>query len=100
MSSSSAIPSLLMSGGGGHLIAALSTFIGFVATAVWSLVAFTIHQRRAGPDKEDGVFFQQQVVYRNQGSSAHGVTYDGMSWRFSCEFATRGIVYRRQLCAR
>jgi hypothetical protein len=33
------------------------------------LVAFTIHQHRAGPDKEDGVFFQQQVVYRNQGSS-------------------------------
>ena len=53
----------------GWLIATLSTFIGFVATAVWSLVAFTIHQRRAGPDKEDGVFFQQQVVYRNQGSS-------------------------------
>jgi len=54
---------------GGYLIAALSTFIRFVATAVWSLVAFTIHQRCAGPDKEDGVFFQQQVVYRNQGSS-------------------------------
>jgi hypothetical protein len=48
-----------MSGGVDYLIAALSTFIGFVATAVWSLVAFTIHQRRVGPDKADGVFFQQ-----------------------------------------
>ena len=54
---------------GGYLIAALSTFIGLVGTAVWSLLAFTIHQCRAGPDKEDGVFFQQQVVYRNQGST-------------------------------
>jgi hypothetical protein len=59
-----------MSGGvGGYLIAALSTFIGFVATAVWSLIAFTIHQCRTGPDKEDDVFFQQQAVYRDQGSA-------------------------------
>ena len=58
-----------MSGWVGYLIAALSIFVGFVVTAVWSLIAFTIHQRRAGPAKRDGVFFQQQVVYRNQGSS-------------------------------
>jgi hypothetical protein len=54
---------------GGYLIAALSTFIGLVGTALWSLLAFTIHQYRAGPDKEDAVFFQQQVVYRNQAST-------------------------------
>jgi hypothetical protein len=54
---------------GGHLIAALSTFIGFVGTALWSLLAFAIHQYRAAPDSEDAVFFQQQVVYRNQAST-------------------------------
>ena len=54
---------------GGHLIAALSTFIGLVGTALWSLLAFAIHQYRAAPDNEDAVFFQQQVVYRNQAST-------------------------------
>jgi hypothetical protein len=53
----------------GHLIAALSTFIGLVGTALWSLLAFAIHQYRASPDNEDAVFFQQQVVYRNQASA-------------------------------
>jgi len=53
---------------GGYLIAALSTFIGLVGTALWSLIAFIIHQCRARPCEEDGVFFQQQVVYRNQGT--------------------------------
>ncbi len=47
----------------------MSTFIGLVGTALWSLLAFAIHQYRAGPDKEDAVFFQQQVVYRNQAST-------------------------------
>ena len=42
---------------GGHLIAALSTFIGLVGTALWSLLAFAIHQYRAAPDNEDAVFF-------------------------------------------
>jgi hypothetical protein len=54
---------------GGHLIAALSTFIGLVGTALWSLLAFAIHQYRAAPDNEDAVFFQQQVVYRSQAST-------------------------------
>src|SRR5271170_751064 len=54
---------------GGYLIAASSTFIGLVGTALWSLVALAIHQYRAGPDKQDAVFFQQQVVYRNQAST-------------------------------
>jgi hypothetical protein len=54
---------------GGHLIAALSTFIGLVGTALWSLLAFAIHQYCASPDNEDAVFFQQQVVYRNQASA-------------------------------
>lgn len=54
---------------GCHLIAALSTFIGLVGTTLWSLHAFAIHQYRAAPDNEDAVFFQQQVVYRNQASA-------------------------------
>jgi hypothetical protein len=32
---------------GGYLIAALSTFVGFVGTATWAIVAFSIHQSRA-----------------------------------------------------
>jgi hypothetical protein len=64
----SAIPSHLILGGGSHLIAALSIFIGLVGTALWSLAAFVIHQCRATPNNEDAVFFQQQVVYRNQAS--------------------------------
>jgi hypothetical protein len=55
---------------GGYLIAALSTFVGLVGTALWSLTAFIVHQYRARPGEEDGVFFHQQVVYRNQGSTA------------------------------
>lgn len=54
---------------GSYLIAALSTFIGLVGTALWSLLAFVIHQCRVSRDNEDAVYFQQQVVYRNQGST-------------------------------
>jgi hypothetical protein len=53
---------------GGYLIAALSTFVGFVGTATWAIVAFSIHQSRARTGKADLLFAQQQVVYRNQGS--------------------------------
>jgi hypothetical protein len=69
---------------GGRLIAALSTFVGFVGAATWTIVAFTIHQFRAKPDKHDGVYFQQQAVYRNSGS-APGALWDIFcicwSWR-------------------
>src|SRR5690348_12594028 len=53
---------------GVYLIAALSTFVGLVGTALWSIVAFSIHQCRAKPDNDNAVFFQQQIIYRNQGT--------------------------------
>ena len=54
------------------LVSALSTFVAIVAGSFWSLLAFVIHQWRARPGEEDGVYFQQQVVYRNP-MSAWGV---------------------------
>jgi len=53
----------------GYLIAALSTFIGFVGTAFWVATAFIIHQLRAGNVDDDGVFFQHQIIYRNEGTA-------------------------------
>jgi hypothetical protein len=47
------------------LLAALSTFVAIVGGNLWSLIAFAIHQWRASPGEEDGVYFQQQVIYRN-----------------------------------
>lgn len=69
---------------GGYLIAALSTFVGLVGTALWLLVSFFIHQYRSSPGQHDGLYFQQQAVYRNQGS-APGALQDLIkvcwSWR-------------------
>lgn len=47
------------------LLAALSTFVAIVGGCFWSLLAFAIHQYRAHPGDDDGVYFQQQAVYRN-----------------------------------
>jgi hypothetical protein len=55
---------------GGYLVAALSTFVGLVGTCFWDLVAFGVHQWRAKSGDEDGLFFQQQVIYRNPASAA------------------------------
>lgn len=55
---------------GGYLIAALSTFVGLVGTALWLLLAFFIHQYRSAPGQHDGLYFQQQAIYRNQGSAS------------------------------
>jgi hypothetical protein len=59
---------------GGYLIAALSTFIGIVGTASWAITAFVIHQLRARNKKDDGVFFQHQIIYRNQGTATGALT--------------------------
>jgi hypothetical protein len=60
---------------GGYLIAALSTFIGIAGAAFWVITAFVIHQFSVREKDDDGVFFQHQVIYRNQGS-ATGVLLD------------------------
>jgi hypothetical protein len=69
---------------GGYLIAALSTFIGLVGAAFWVITSFVIHQLAVTDQDDDGVFFQQQVIYRNQGS-ATGVLLDlcfvCLNWR-------------------
>lgn len=52
----------------GYLLAALTTFIGFVGACFWDVLAFAIHQWRAKADEADGVYFQQQVIYRNPSS--------------------------------
>lgn len=49
----------------GFLLAALLTFVAIVGGSLWSLIAFAIHQWRARRGEEDGVYFQQQVIYRN-----------------------------------
>jgi hypothetical protein len=56
---------------GGYLIAALSTFVGFVGSCAWAIVAFSVHQSRARSlvGEADLAFMQQQAIYRNQGSS-------------------------------
>ena len=59
---------------GGYLIAAFSTFIGFVGPAVWSITAFTLHQLRASRSvSEDGVYFQSQVILKHPSSAMSAV---------------------------
>jgi hypothetical protein len=60
---------------GNYLLAAMSTFVGFVGACFWDLVAFVIHQRRAKRGYEDGFYFQQQIIYRNP-TSAWGTIID------------------------
>jgi hypothetical protein len=50
------------------LLAALSTFVAIVGGCFWSLLAFAIHQWQAHPGDDDGVYFQQQAIYRNSTS--------------------------------
>jgi hypothetical protein len=45
---------------GGYLIAALSTFVAIVGTALWTTTAFVAHQLLSGQAEKDGVFFQHQ----------------------------------------
>ena len=68
-----------------YLIAALSTFIGFVGTALWSLVAFIIHQCLFPRYREmDVQMMQHRVMHRNP-STALGMIwyllYSLLSWR-------------------
>jgi hypothetical protein len=52
----------------------LSTFIGLVGTAFWAIIAFVVHQLRARDTANDGVFFQHQIIYRNQGTALGALT--------------------------
>jgi hypothetical protein len=78
-----------------YLIAALSTFIGIVGSATWVTTAFIVHQLQARGGRDDGVYFQHQIIYRNQGTPL-GALFDvwgvGWSWRAKTEAGKR---YRR-----
>jgi hypothetical protein len=58
---------------GRYLITALATFVGLVGSALWSLVAFAVHQLRAKKGSHDAVFTQHQVVYRTSNSPLHAI---------------------------
>ena len=58
---------------GSYLITGLATFVGLVGSAVWTLVAFAVHQLRAKPGSHDAVYFQHQIVFRNDTSAPHAI---------------------------
>ena len=59
---------------GGLLTAFLAVFVSTAGAACWKIVSFTIHQRRARQNYQNGLHVQQQAIFRNTGSAA------GASW--------------------
>lgn len=60
----------------GLLTAFLAIFVSTAGAACWKVLSFTVHQRRARQDYQDGLHVQQQAILRNTGSAA------GSSWEF------------------
>jgi len=49
----------------GYLIAFIAIFSGWVGTAAWKLIAFTVHQRRCTVQPRDGLFQQLRSSLQN-----------------------------------
>ena len=61
---------------GGLLTAFLATFVTAAGVACWTILSYTIHQRRASKDRQDVLHHQQQVTLRNAG------TPGAAAWQF------------------
>lgn len=51
--------------GGAILTAAIAVFITSTGSRLWKLTSFVIHQLRSSRQPQDGLFWQQQVIFRN-----------------------------------
>lgn len=60
----------------GLLTAFIATFVTVVAAQLWKILSFTIHQARSRRALRDGLYHQQQVVFRNS------VTPGSAAWTF------------------
>lgn len=63
----------LSSRDGGLLTAFLALFVAVAAGAIWGILAFIIHQIRAGRPEHDGLHHQQQAILRNTNSPGKAV---------------------------
>ena len=59
------------------LIAFLALFVRFAGSHLWNIVCFAVHQIRAAPSDQDGIYHQFQVILRS-GSSESRVLLDIM----------------------
>jgi hypothetical protein len=78
---------------GAFLIAGLATFVTMVGGRFWAIVAFAIHQLRTTPADRDGIYHQQQAIYRNTSTGL------GVIWLLlRVTWAWRGLAERNALC--
>ena len=61
---------------GNLLISFVATFVTLVGAQLWRILSFIIHQVRASQHPQDGLHYQQQIVFRN--TSGPG----GLAWTF------------------
>ena len=56
--------------GGSLLTSFLAAFITVVASQLWKIISFLIHQKRSSRKSQDGLHHQHQIVFRNTSSPA------------------------------
>jgi hypothetical protein len=61
---------------GAILTAFIATFVTIVGAQLWKILCFILHQSRASQEPEDGLYHQQQNVFRNSN------TPGGAAWSF------------------
>ena len=66
---------------GGLLTSFLAAFITVVASQLWNIISFTVHQLRSSRSSQDGLHHQHQIVFRNEGSPANAAkTFISQAW--------------------
>lgn len=67
----------------GLLTAFIATFVTIVGAQLWKILSYIIHQLRSRRSPQDGLYHQQQVVFRNSvtpGSAAWTFLLQGWYW--------------------
>ncbi|KAK5049099.1 hypothetical protein LTR84_005522 [Exophiala bonariae] len=64
---------------GGILISFIATFMALVGAQLWRIVSFAIHQGRPQKGELDGLYYQQQNIFRNTSSPG------GAAWSFTLQ---------------
>lgn len=55
---------------GGFLTAFIATFVTIVGAQLWKVVCYASHQLRSTDAAQDGLYHQQQIIFRNTGGAA------------------------------
>lgn len=61
---------------GGLLTAFIATFVTIVGAELWKAICYISHQLRSTNSPQDGLYHQQQVIFKNTGGAA------GAAWLF------------------